>query len=214
MSGGGDYPEGVSSHFPSFEPPGTGGTDPQWAPQQPIQQQPTPYPPAPQQSAQQQYPTPYPMRRPVLDQRPAVLSMAATMSFMASLQFVCVLGFVWLVAWTGMEVYDPNSTTGEGALFTLASRMHGALKYGLFLPMFGIPTIALVTSWFPLIRQQWGRIVHTAVGILALGWSAWWLRDRLEFWIAPALYIGFCCVVVWTPGVNRWLRKSAPTDPG
>lgn len=153
----------------------------------------------------------HPTHRPVPDQRPAVLAMAATMSFMASLQFVCVLGFVWLVAWTGMEVYDPNSTTGEGALFTLASRMHNALKYGLFVPLFGLPTIALVTSWLPLVRQQWGRLVHTAVGVLALGWSGWWLRDQLEFWIAPAVYIAFCCVVVWTPGVNRWLaRRPAP----
>lgn len=137
--------------------------------------------------------------------------MAATMGFMASLQFLCVLGFVWLVAWTGMEMYDPNSTTGEGALFTLASRLHNTLRYGLAIPLFAIPTVALVTSWFPLVRQPWGRIVFTATGALALGWSGWWLRDNLAFWAAPAVYIGLSCVLVWIPGVGRWLatRPSA-----
>ncbi len=143
---------------------------------------------------------PEPVRAP---QRPAGITMACTMAVMASLQFICVLGFAWLVAYVGREQFNP-ADPGEGPIYHLLNRFQLRLMEGLAWPLFVIPGLTLIVSFLVLIRRGWGRAIFTLLGIASLSWSAWWLRFDLRWWIAPAVYIAFCCVIVWTPSASRW----------
>ena len=51
------------------------------------------------------------------------------------------------------------------------------------------------------------RALLTAVGLVAVGWSAWWLQHQLEWWAVGALYILLGCLS-W-PALARVTRTKA-----
>lgn len=146
-------------------------------------------------------PAPVPLR-PLPDQRPAVVAIAATLAVTAALQFVCGLGLAWVTATVGA---DQLSTTGsEGGLFHVLQRFNYRMLDGLAWPLFGLPGASIVTGLLLLRRRPWTRLLHTGLGVLALGWSAFWLRDNLLWWLSPALYVVVACLLLWTPAANSW----------
>lgn len=146
-----------------------------------------------------------PGARPV--QRPAVIGMAATLAVTASLQWICCLSFAWLMAAVGAEGLGTDGI--DGALYHTLQRFHYGMIDGLAWPLYLFPTASFVTGFIVLVRRPWARIVHTAVGVAALGWSAWWLyAASLLWWIAPAVYIAVGCLILWLPSVNRWYRAE------
>lgn len=151
-------------------------------------------------------PGPLPGRLPV--QRPAVIAMAATMAVTASLQWICCLTFAWLMAAVGAQSLGTDGL--DGGVYHALQRFSYGLIDGLAWPLYLFPTASFITGFLILVRRPWARIVHTLVGAAALGWSAWWLYPvSLLWWIAPAIYIGIACLILWLPGVGRWYR-SAP----
>ena len=140
-------------------------------------------------------------------QRPAVIGMSATLAVTASLQWICCLSFAWLMAAIGAQSLDRDGL--DGVLYHELQRFHYGMIDGLAWPLYLLPTASFVTGFIVLVRRPWARIVHTAVGALALAWSAWWLYEvSLVWWIAPAVYIAVACLILWLPSVGRWYRSA------
>lgn len=138
-------------------------------------------------------------------QRPAVVAMSATMTVTASLQWICVLSFAWLVATAGASNLALEGS--EGSLFHLLNRFHYSMVDGLAWWLYGIPLLSFFAGFVVLAPRPWARWSLTSAGLLALGWSAWWLQDHLIWWLAPALYIIVACLILWTPGASQWYRQ-------
>lgn len=175
---------------------------------------PAAYPPGYPTAAPPSYPTPRPTPYPpppLALQRPAVIAMAATMAVTASLQWICALSFAWLVATAGASSLSTQGS--EGGLFHLLHRFHIAMVDELAVPLYGFPLLSFFAGFLVLAPRPWARWVLTGVGLLALGWSAWWLQDNLVWWLAPALYILVSCLILWTPGASRWYRQRGRVDP-
>lgn len=172
-----------------------------------LSQLPPPWSPppwSPQPSSAQPW-SPPPGPRPVVEQRPAVVAIAATLAVVAALQFVCVLGLAWVTATAGA---DQLATTGqEGGLFHILQRFNYRMLDGLAWPLFGFPVASFVTGLLLLVRRSWTRLLHTGLGLAALGWSAFWLRDHLLWWVSAALYVAVACLLLWTPAANRWYGR-------
>lgn len=193
------------SHGPQFAPPGSQPTAPI-----PVAWRQDPYAGPPQQSPwppQQQWvagpPTYLP---PARRQRPAVIAMAATMTVTASLQWLCALSFAWLVATAGAA--GLSTTDIEGGIYHLLRRFHLGLIEGLAIPLYGFPTLAFFLGFVVLAPRAWARMVLTATGIATLAWSAWWLRHDFVWWLPSAAYIGFVCLILWTPAATQWYRRA------
>lgn len=150
-------------------------------------------------------PSPTAPNRPALEQRPAVVAIAATLAVTAALQFVCVLGLAWVTATVGADQLD--TTGSEGGLFHILQRFNYRMLDGLAWPLFGFPVASFVTGLLLLVRRPWTRLLHTGLGVVALGWSAFWLRDDLLWWVSPALYVAIGCLLLWTPAANRWYGR-------
>ncbi len=144
-------------------------------------------------------------------QRPAVVAMSAAMTVTASLQWICALSFAWLVATAGASNLSLQGS--EGGLFHLLHRFHISMVDGLAWPLYGIPLLAFFAGFLVLAPRPWARWVLTGTGLLALGWSAWWLQGDLIWWLAPALYILVACLILWTPGASRWYRQRGVVHP-
>ncbi len=153
-------------------------------------------------------------------QRPVEIGLATTLAVTASLQWICGLSLLWLGAVAGADSLSRSGT--EGAVFHLLHRFDVRMSDGLAVPLYLLPLASLLTGFLILSRRPWTRIAHTAVGLLTLGWSAWWLQHRLEWWAIGALYIVIGCFVLWTPSASRWYdgspasfqhRSSAPPQP-
>lgn len=140
-------------------------------------------------------------------QRPAVVATACTLAVTASLQWVCALSFGWLVAFAAWDDRPPAGTAN--AIEQLFARFHERMLDGLAWPLYLFPLLSFTTGFLLLAQRPWTRWAHTLVGVAALGWSAWWLRDDLLWWLAPAAYIGVACAILWTPAANRWYRWPA-----
>lgn len=140
-----------------------------------------------------------------VEQRPAVIGMAATLAVTASLQWICGLSIAWLLAAVGSQ--DLGRTGLDGALFHELQRFHYRMIDGLAWPLYLFPLASFTSGFIVLVRRPWARIAHTAVGVAALAWSAWWLWDSLLWWIAPAVYILVACLILWLPAVGRWYRS-------
>lgn len=138
-------------------------------------------------------------------QRPAVIAIAATLAITAGLLWMAGLGLLWVTATVGAA--DLGQQGAEGGLFHILNRFNYRLVDGLAWPLFGFPLLAVVTGFLLLSGRAWTRIAHTALGVLALGWAAWWLREDLTWWISPACYVAFACLVLWTPAVTRWYTR-------
>ncbi|MFT4164825.1 MAG: hypothetical protein QM650_06245 [Microlunatus sp.] len=138
-------------------------------------------------------------------QRPAVIAMAATMTVTASLQWICALSFFWLVATAGAA--GLSTTDVEGGIYHLLHRFHLGMIEGLALPLYGFPTLAFFLGFVVLAPRTWARLALTLTGVAALAWSAWWLRNDFVWWLPGAAYIGFVCLILWTPGATEWYRR-------
>lgn len=145
-------------------------------------------------------------------QRPAVIAIAATLAVTAALQWICALGLLWVTATVGAA--DLGQQGAEGGLFHILNRFNYRLVDGLAWPLFGFPLLSLVTGFLILSGRAWTRIAHTAVGVLALSWSAWWLRDDLAWWFAPACYVAIACLILWTPAATRWFARATLNGAG
>jgi hypothetical protein len=135
-------------------------------------------------------------------QRPGVIAMAATMAVTASLQWICALSFAWLVARAGVGGLDTSGV--DGGIYHILNRFNDRLLDGLAWPLYLFPAVSFVLGFVLLARRQWARWAFTLCGALALGWSAWWLRSNLVWWLAPAVYIAVSVLIVWTAAANRW----------
>lgn len=143
-------------------------------------------------------PQPVPLRL----QRPAVVGLATTLAVTASLLWVCGLSLAWVVAVGATDALGRSGS--EGALFHLLDRFRDRMLDGLAVPLFLFPATSVVTAFLLLTGRPWSRLLHTGVGVLALAWSAWWLRTSLLEWSTVALYVGVAVAVLWTPAANRW----------
>jgi hypothetical protein len=140
-------------------------------------------------------------------QRPAGITIAATLAVTGSLQWICGLSFVWLAAIAGA---DSLSRSGiEGAVFHLLHRFDVRMTDGLAAPLYLFPVAALLSGFLILWQRPWTRIAHTAIGVAALGWSAWWLQNHLLWWCVAALYILIGCLLLWTPAASRWYQRGS-----
>src|SRR5215207_6945284 len=130
----------------------------------------------------------------------------------------------WGLAWpprlrslTAVAGADTLSRSGsEGAVFHMLHRFDLRMSDGLAVPLYLLPLASLLTGFLILSQRPWTRIAHTAVGLIAAGWSAWWLQHQLEWWAVGALYILLGCLVLWTPSGSRWYGRqpSQPSAPG
>lgn len=194
-------------HGPQFAPPGIQPTAPipvGWR-QDPYGGPPQPVPMPPQQPQQQWVTGPKPYFPPPRMQRPAVIAMAATMTVTASLQWLCALSFAWLVATAGAA--GLSTTDIEGGIYHLLRRFHLGLIEGLAIPLYGFPTLAFFLGFVVLAPRPWARMALTLTGVATLAWSAWWLRHDFVWWLPSAAYIGFVCLILWTPGASQWYRQ-------
>lgn len=138
--------------------------------------------------------------------RPGVIAIGATLAVTASLQWICGLGLLWVIATVGA---DELSRAGEeGAIFHILNRFGYRMIDGLVWPLFGFPLLSFVTGLLVLKPRTWTRIVHSALGLAAVVWSAWWLRDHLVWWVSAAVYIAVACAVLWTPAASRWYGRQ------
>lgn len=186
----------MSQGYPQFAAPAYG---PPPLTDHDLRRLPPPLPPGPPAP-------PGPTRVPV-QQRPAVVAISATLAVTAAMQFVCVLGLVWVTATVGA---DQLANTGEeGGLFHILKRFHYRMLDGLAWPLFGFPVASFVTGLLLLVRRPWSRLLHTGLGVAALAWSAFWLRDSLLWWVSPAVYVVVGCLLLFTPAANRWYGRSA-----
>ncbi len=145
-------------------------------------------------------PVPYP---PALLQRPAGVGTASTLAITASLLFVCGLGLLWLVAYSITSSFDA-AQDDQAVIFHIAERFQLRLTQGLAIPLFGFPVLGTVAGFLVLVQRSWARWVFTAVGVLSLAWSAWWLRSSLPWWVPALVYVGTAVGIVWTAAASRW----------
>lgn len=136
-------------------------------------------------------------------QRPAGVATACTLAVSASVQWACGLSFAWLVAFAASAGQAAGTATGIERFF---ARFHESMLEGLAWPLYLFPLASFTTGFLLLAQRPWARWTHTLVAAAALGWSAWWLRHDLLWWLAPAAYIGVACLLLWTPAANRWYR--------
>jgi hypothetical protein len=199
----------VSAGFPQFTAPGAGsggspvpGYDPPSLSDQQLRQLPPPLPPTgdPGLSAG--------------SERPVGIALATTLAVTASLQWICGLSLLWLAAVAGADSLNRSGT--QGAVFHLLHRFDVRMSDGLAVPLYLLPLASLLTGFLLVSQRPWTRIAHTAVGLVALGWSAWWLQHQLEWWAVGALYILTGCLVLWTPSASRWYGRQPrrPSAPG
>lgn len=137
--------------------------------------------------------------------------MAATLAVTASVQLIGVVSFLWLVAVTAAD--NLELTGADGAIFHMFNRFSYRMIDGLAWPLYLFPLAASVAGFLLLIRKPWVRIAFSAVGAVALAWSAWWLHASLEWWAIPAGYVLFTCLITWTPAVSRWYAEDSLPQP-
>jgi hypothetical protein len=142
--------------------------------------------------------------------------MSATLTVLGSLQWICALSFAWLMATAGAASLAGSGGV-EGALFHTLNRFHYRMVDGLAWPLYLLPTAAFALGFAVLAPRPWTRWALTGLGVLALGWSAWWLRHDFVWWLPSGLYISIACLLLWTPGATHWYRarglstgRSAP----
>ena len=145
-------------------------------------------------------------------QRPAVIALGSSLAVVASLQWICGLSLFWVVATVGTGAFAQIGD--NGAVFHILNRFNYRMLDGLALPLYLFPLASFVTGFLVLSRRRWARSVHTALGLAALAWGAWWLRDDLLWWFSAAWYVVVACLVLWTPAATEWYRwRQEPERP-
>lgn len=137
-------------------------------------------------------------------QRPAVIALGSSLAVVASLQWICGLSLFWVVATVGTGAFAQIGD--NGAIFHILNRFNYRMLDGLALPLYLFPLASFVTGFLVLSRRRWARTVHTALGLAALAWAAWWLQDNLLWWFSAAWYVVVACLVLWTPAATDWYR--------
>jgi len=183
------------SGAPQFQAPPPGGPRPPYplaaGPAAPASQ---PWPPAPPYGAAGPPP------------RPAVVVVACTLTVVASLQWICGLSLLWVAATVGTGAFARAGDTGT--LFHILNRFGYRMLDGLAVPLYAFPLVSFVAGFVILSPRPWARLLHTAVGVGALAWAAWWLQGTLLWWFGAAGYVLVACLLPWTPGATAWYRAG------
>lgn len=143
------------------------------------------------------------------DQRPALVGLATTLAVAGSLLWVCGLSLFGVVALAGIDAMSPVGD--DGVVFHALDEFVLRMGDGLWVPLYGFPVASVVTGFLLLTRRPWARVAHSAVGVVALGWAAWWLRDTLLGWFVVAVYVTTAVAVLWVPSVGRWYAARPGT---
>jgi hypothetical protein len=143
-------------------------------------------------------------------QRPAVIALGCSLAVVASLLWVCGLSLLWVTAVIGTGTFAQIGD--NGAVFHILNRFNYRMLDGLAIPLYLFPLASFATGFLLLSRRHWARTLHTAVGLAALVWAAWWLQDNLLWWFSAAWYVVVSCLVLWTPAATTWYRWR-PSDP-
>ena len=199
MSLGSPPPSGPSFQGPSWFPAPPELTDRQ------LQQLPPPSVPNPATVFRPPPPAYATPLRPPPEQRPGVVGVACSLAVTASLLWICALSLAWVTATAGADRLADDGETGP--IFHILNRFDDRMVSGLAWPLYLFPAAAFVTGLLLLSQHRWARIVHTALGLAVLAWSAWWLQDNLLWWVSSALYIAVASLLVWTPGASRWYAR-------
>ena len=152
--------------------------------QAPVLHQPPPYPPVPDLPVQAQplpSPPPGPAVPPIVagpPQRPAVIALACSLAVVASLLWICGLSLLWVTAVIGTGTFAQIGD--NGAVFHILNRFNYRMLDGLAIPLYLFPLASFTTGFLILSRRRWTRTLHTAVGLVALAWAAWWVQDNLS----------------------------------
>ncbi len=196
------------SHQPQFVPPAGGpAAHSHPFPAQPYAAHPLPAQPyAAQPFPAQPFPATAQPAPTQVDQRPAVIGMAATLCVTASLLWIGALSLAWLFALAGEQALADSGSDVDTRAVLLLNHFSARLLDGLAIPLYLIPLASAVVGFLVLVRAQWGRLAFTAMGVLALAWTAWWLRSDLIWFVVPAAYIAITVLIVWTPAASRWYR--------
>jgi len=144
-------------------------------------------------------------------QRPAVIAVACSLAVVASLLWICGLSLLWVTATIGTATFAEMGD--NGAVFHILNRFNYRMLDGLAIPLYAFPLASFATGFSILSRRPWTRVLHTAVGVAALLWGAWWLQDSLLWWFSGAWYVVVACLVLWTPAATAWYRWHPPA-PG
>jgi hypothetical protein len=187
------------SGAPQFQAPGPYGvqTDPGSVP----------LPPSAYGSPPGWRPGPAPIGPP---QRPAVIALGSCLAVTGSLLWICGLTLFWVAATVATNAFAEVNETG--LLFHSLNRFTYRMLEGLAVPLYLFPLASTVTGFLLLSRRRWTRVAHTAVGIVALAWAAWWLQGNLLWWVGAAGYVVVACVVLWTPAATAWYRWRAAEE--
>jgi hypothetical protein len=143
-----------------------------------------------------------------------VIAVACSLAAIGSLQWVCGLSLLWVSAAVGVGTF--SQVGDNGALFHILNRFNYRMLDGLAVPLYLFPLASLATGFVILHRRPWTRVLHTVVGLAALVWGAWWLRDNLLWWFSAAWYVAVACLILWTPAATVWYRwrpAAAPPAP-
>ncbi len=140
-----------------------------------------------------------------------MIGLAATLAITASLQWVCALSFCWLMAVAAARQLGTSGV--DGAIYHILNRFNDRLLDGLVWPLYLFPAVSFVLGFLLLTHRSWARLAFTAVGAGALAWTAWWLRNDLLWWLAPAGYVAVAVLVLWTGPASRWYAWKPASDP-
>ncbi len=146
-------------------------------------------------------------------QRPAVIGISASMTVTASLLWIVLLIFLLLVAAAAKQQLS-YSAQPEAALYHIADEFQVVMGNGLALWLFGLPLVAAVAGFLLLVPRGWARIAYSALGALTVGWSLFWLHDRIGWWVPTACYVALAVGICWAPSVGRWHADRAASRPG
>jgi len=144
-------------------------------------------------------------------QRPAVIALGCSLAVVGSLLWICSLSLLWVTAVVGTGTFAQIGD--NGAVFHILNRFNSRMLDGLAIPLYLFPLASFATGFLILSRRPWTRTLHTAVGLVALLWAAWWLQDNLLWWFSAAWYVVVACLVLWTPAATAWYRWREP-EPG
>ena len=141
-------------------------------------------------------------------QRPAVIALGCSLAVVGSLLWICSLSLLWVTAVIGTGTFAQIGD--NGAVFHILNRFNDRMLDGLAIPLYLFPLASFTTGFLVLSPRPWARTLHTAVGLVALVWAAWWLWADLLWWFSAAWYVVVACLVLWTPAATAWYRWREP----
>jgi hypothetical protein len=139
--------------------------------------------------------------------RPPMVTLSMVLIIAGSLLWMTALGFIWIFVYVARDSF--GYAGAEGAIYHMLERFHLRMIEGLAAVLFGAPSIAVVLSFFLLLRRSWPRIAISVLGVVTIVVTAVVLSGSL-LWVLPGgAYIAFACLILWTPAVSRWCATGA-----